>query len=89
MGGALAAMAGMVGAGLPDLSGAIVVIEARRLAGLGQVDRQLTQLIRSGAFDAVAAFALGRFHGAVCAASPFRERRPVCGMLGSEHGLLQ
>lgn len=64
MGGSLAALAGMVGTGLPDLSGAaIVVIEAQRLVGLGQVDRQLTQLIRAGAFDGIAAIALGRFHG--------------------------
>lgn len=63
IGGALAAMAGMVGAGLPDLSGAIVAIEAQRHVGLGHIDRQLTQLIRSGALDHVAGFALGRFHG--------------------------
>ena len=46
IGGALAAMAGMVGAGLPDLSGAIVAIEAQRHVGLGHVDRHLTR--RSG-----------------------------------------
>ncbi|OXR47117.1 putative murein peptide carboxypeptidase [Nocardia cerradoensis] len=63
IGGALAAMAGMVGAGLADLSGAIVAIEAQRHVGLGHIDRQLTQLIRSGALDHVAGFALGRFHG--------------------------
>ncbi|MGW6118312.1 S66 peptidase family protein [Nocardia sp. NPDC055165] len=63
MGGSLAAMAGMVGAGLPDLTDSIVLIEAQRQIGLGQIDRQLTQLIRSGAFDGIRAFALGRFHG--------------------------
>ncbi|WP_202807991.1 S66 peptidase family protein [Nocardia nova] len=63
VGGALAALAGMVGAGLPDLTSAIVAIEAQRHVGLGHIDRQLTQLIRSGALDRVEGFALGRFHG--------------------------
>jgi muramoyltetrapeptide carboxypeptidase len=63
MGGWLGALAGMVGAGLPDLNGAILLIEAERQVGLGQIDRQLTQLIRSGALDGIRGIALGRFPG--------------------------
>jgi len=63
MGGWLGALAGLVGVGLPDLSGAILLIEAERQVGLGQVDRQLTQLIRSGALDGIHGIALGRFPG--------------------------
>jgi muramoyltetrapeptide carboxypeptidase len=51
MGGNLTALAGMVGAGLPDLTGAILLLEAERQIGLGQIDRQLTQLINSGALN--------------------------------------
>ncbi|MBO0885012.1 MAG: LD-carboxypeptidase, partial [Mycobacterium sp.] len=63
MGGWLSALADMVGAGFPDLAGAIVLLETQRTIGLGQVDRQLTQLIRSGALDNIHAIALGRFPG--------------------------
>lgn len=63
MGGSLTALAGMVGVGLPDFDGAILLIEAERTIGLGQVDRQLTQLIRSGALDGIQGIALGRFPG--------------------------
>lgn len=63
MGGWLGALAGMVGAGLPDLTDAIVLLEAERQVGLGQIDRQLTQLIRSGALDGIRAIALSRFPG--------------------------
>ncbi|WP_406238472.1 LD-carboxypeptidase [Nocardia sp. NBC_01009] len=63
MGGWLGALAGMVGAGLPNLNGAILLIEAQRQVGLGQIDRQLTQLIRSGALDGLQGIALGRFPG--------------------------
>ncbi|WP_345494297.1 S66 peptidase family protein [Nocardia callitridis] len=63
MGGSLAALAGLVGAGLPDLTGAILLIEAERTIGLGQVDRQLTQLLRSGALAGIRGVALGRFPG--------------------------
>ncbi len=38
-------------------------IEAERSIGLGQIDRQLTQLIRSGSLRGVRGVALGRFPG--------------------------
>lgn len=63
MGGWLSALAGMVGAGLPDLAGAIVLLETQRTIGLGQIDRHITQLTRSGALDNIHAIALGRFPG--------------------------
>ena len=63
MGGNLSALAGMVGAGLPDLTGAILLLEAERQIGLGQIDRQLTQLINSGALSDIRAITLGRFPG--------------------------
>ncbi|MFF5099920.1 MULTISPECIES: hypothetical protein [Actinosynnema] len=52
-----------MGAGLPPLDGAILFLEAPRGIGLGQVDRQLTQLMRSGALRGVRGVALGRFPG--------------------------
>jgi len=63
MGGSLMAMATSVGAGLPDLDGAILLLETERPPGLGLgfIDRQLTQLLRSGALHGLAAVALGRF----------------------------
>lgn len=65
MGDHLTALATMVGAGLPDLDGAILLVELERPPGLGLgiVDRQLTQLLRSGALAGVRAVALGRFPG--------------------------
>ncbi|GAA2214438.1 LD-carboxypeptidase [Nonomuraea monospora] len=63
MGGHLGSMAGMAGAGLPRLDGAILLIEAERTVGIGQIDRQLTQLIRSGALEGLRGVALGRFPG--------------------------
>ena len=63
VGGNLRELAGRVGAGLPDMSGAILLLEDRRHVGLGQVDRNLTQLIASGALDGVVGVALGSFEG--------------------------
>jgi muramoyltetrapeptide carboxypeptidase len=63
LGGSLTAMRAMVGAGLPDLTGAIVVLDDVRLLGLGQVDRQLTHLRVAGAFDGIRGVAVGRFTG--------------------------
>ncbi|RSN29227.1 LD-carboxypeptidase [Amycolatopsis sp. WAC 04169] len=63
VGGNLGTLAHAVGIGLPSLSGAILFLEAERTMGLGQIDRQLTQLIRSGALDGVRGIALGRFPG--------------------------
>jgi muramoyltetrapeptide carboxypeptidase len=63
IGGSLQALAGMVGAGLPDLNETILLIEADRQVGLGQIDRRLTQLLCSGALDNIHGIALGRFPG--------------------------
>jgi muramoyltetrapeptide carboxypeptidase len=63
LGGNLTAIRNMIGAGLPDLDGAILLLEDRRTIGLGQVDRQLTHLLRSRALEGVRGIALGRFPG--------------------------
>jgi muramoyltetrapeptide carboxypeptidase len=63
VGGNLREIAGAVGVGLPSLDGAIVLLEEQRLVGLGQIDRQLTQLIRSGSLNGVVGVALGLFSG--------------------------
>lgn len=63
VGGNLGTVAHAVGAGLPSLAGTILFLEAERTIGLGQIDRQLTQLIRSGALDGVRGVALGRYPG--------------------------
>jgi muramoyltetrapeptide carboxypeptidase len=63
IGGNLTAVATSVGVRLPDLKGAILFLEAHREIGLGLVDRQLTQLVRSKVLDGVAGIALGSFHG--------------------------
>jgi muramoyltetrapeptide carboxypeptidase len=63
VGGSLAALRAGVGAGLPRLAGTVLLLTDKRVLGLGQVDRQLTQLIRSGALAGVRAVAVGRFTG--------------------------
>ena len=63
VGGNLRELAGRVGVALPDLRGAILLLEDRRHVGLGQVDRNLTQLIASGALDGMVGVALGSFDG--------------------------
>jgi len=63
VGGNLTALATSVGVDLPSLDGVVLLLEAPRTIGLGLVDRQLTQLRRSGALDGVAGVALGRFPG--------------------------
>jgi muramoyltetrapeptide carboxypeptidase len=63
VGGNLREVAGSVGVRLPSLAGAILFLEEFRMIGLGQVDRQLTQLIRSGVLDGVHGVALGLFTG--------------------------
>lgn len=63
VGGHLGTVAWSVGAGLPDLDGAILFLEAPRAVGLGHVDRQLTQLLRSGSLRGLRGVALGRFPG--------------------------
>jgi muramoyltetrapeptide carboxypeptidase len=63
VGGHLGTLAWSVGAGLPDLDGAILFLEAPRAVGLGHVDRQLTQLMRSGSLRGLRGIVLGRFPG--------------------------
>lgn len=63
VGGNLSAIRTMVGAGLPSLDGAIVLLSDKRIIGLGQVDRQLTHLLRSRSLDGVRGIVLGRFTG--------------------------
>jgi muramoyltetrapeptide carboxypeptidase len=63
VGGNLASISHLVGAGLPDLRGAILLLEDKRDMGLGRIDRQLTQLRRAGALDGLAGVALGLFTG--------------------------
>lgn len=63
VGGNLSTLCHMVGAGLPDLTGTILLLEDTREIGLGRVDRQLTQLRRAGALDGLAGVALGLFTG--------------------------
>jgi muramoyltetrapeptide carboxypeptidase len=60
VGGNLRELVGWIGAGL-ELTGAIVLLEDLRHVGIGQVDRHLTHLIRSGALADVAGLALGSF----------------------------
>ncbi len=63
IGGNLGTIAHAIGVGLPSLAGTILFLEAERTIGLGHIDRQLTQLIRSGALQGVRGVALGRFPG--------------------------
>ncbi len=63
LGGSMQAVAHMVGAGLPNLAGAILLLENPRAMGLGRIDRQLTQLRRAGAFNGIRGVALGLFTG--------------------------
>jgi muramoyltetrapeptide carboxypeptidase len=63
VGGHLGTLAWSVGTELPGLDGAILFLEAPRAVGLGHVDRQLTQLIRSGSLRGLRGVALGRFPG--------------------------
>ncbi|WP_353963413.1 hypothetical protein [Streptomyces sp. NBC_00140] len=63
MGGNLSAIRTETGAGLPSLQGAILFLEHQRGTGLGEVDRALTQLIRSRALEGLRGVALGQFLG--------------------------
>ncbi|MEV4012205.1 LD-carboxypeptidase [Nonomuraea angiospora] len=63
IGGNMSAVRTQAGAGLPSLEGAILFLEDNRGTGLGEVDRSLTQLSRSGALDGVRGIALGQFLG--------------------------
>lgn len=63
LGGSLGPLRAMLGAGLPSLDGAILLLTGERTQGLGQVDRQLTHLLRAGALGRVRGVAVGRFAG--------------------------
>lgn len=64
LGGSLGALRALVGTGLlPGLDGAILLLTGERTQGLGQVDRQLTHLIRAGVLGRVRGVAVGRFAG--------------------------
>ena len=63
LGGNLASMATSVGVRMPSMTGAILFLEDQRVVGLGTIDRQLTQLVRSGAVDGIVGVALGSFDG--------------------------
>lgn len=63
VGGNLRELAGRVGNGLPKLDGTILFLEDLRHVGVGQIDRNLNQLIASGLLDGVGGIALGLFAG--------------------------
>jgi muramoyltetrapeptide carboxypeptidase len=63
VGGNLSTVAHAVGSGLPPLDGAILLLEDERRIGIGRVDRQLVQLLRSGLLNNLAGVALGLFTG--------------------------
>ena len=60
VGGNLQGMANSVGVRMPSMDGAILFIEYHK-AGLGTIDRYLTQLRRSGVLDGIVGVALGSF----------------------------
>ncbi|MGL5930553.1 MAG: S66 peptidase family protein [Dermatophilaceae bacterium] len=102
VGGDLTAIRTETGAGLPDLGGALLLLEHQQGTGLGEVDRALTQLTRSGALNGLRGVALGQFLGfESCAGDPSlggwgvvdvlrdrltRLRVPVLGGLPVGHG---
>jgi muramoyltetrapeptide carboxypeptidase len=63
MGGNLDTVRGAVGADLPRMYGGILLIEVNHGTGLGMVDRQLTQLMRSGQLDGLRGVAVGQVVG--------------------------
>ena len=60
IGGNLQQVATSTGVRLPSMDGAVLFLEYHR-AGLGTIDRYLTQLLRSGALDGIVGVALGSF----------------------------
>lgn len=62
IGGNLDMVSTAAGWALPDLNGAILLLEAVNMH-IGQVDRQLTMLRKAGHLDGVAGIALGQFTG--------------------------
>ncbi|GAA1597028.1 LD-carboxypeptidase [Kribbella karoonensis] len=63
MGGNLDTVRGAIGVDLPSLNGGILLIELNHGTGLGMVDRQLTQLMRSGLLDGLRGVAVGQVIG--------------------------
>ncbi|MFI5710350.1 LD-carboxypeptidase [Kribbella sp. NPDC051620] len=63
LGGYLEAVRGAVGSDLESMDGGILLLEAPRGSGLGQIDRALTQLRRSGLLDGLLGVAVGQFTG--------------------------
>lgn len=63
VGGNLEMLARSVGILELDLRGHVLLLEAHRAAGLGMVDRALTQLMLSGSLDGITGVAVGRVHG--------------------------
>lgn len=61
--GRLSALRRMIGVGLPSLASAVLLLTDQRTIGLGQVDRQLTHLKRSGLLDGIRGVAVGEFTG--------------------------
>ncbi|KQV30659.1 LD-carboxypeptidase [Rhizobium sp. Root1203] len=62
IGGNLSMIATCAGWALPDLTGAILLIEAAGI-GIGQVDRELTMLRKARHLDRIAGVAIGQFTG--------------------------
>jgi muramoyltetrapeptide carboxypeptidase len=62
-GGNLELLARTVGVLDFDLKGHVLLLEANKAAGLGMVDRAMTQLMMSGALDGVTGVALGCLEG--------------------------
>jgi muramoyltetrapeptide carboxypeptidase len=62
LGGNLDMISTAAGWALPDLNGAILLLEAVNMH-IGQVDRQLTMLRKAGRLDGVTGIALGQFTG--------------------------
>ena len=62
-GGSIEMLARSVGVLPFDLRGHILLLEANRAAGLGMVDRALTQLLLSGSLVGITGIAVGRFDG--------------------------
>ncbi|MFG1812259.1 LD-carboxypeptidase [Kribbella sp. NPDC049174] len=63
MGGNLNTVAHAVGGELSSLDGGILLIEDNLGTGLGMIDRQLTQLIKSGLLDGLRGIAVGQLNG--------------------------
>lgn len=95
LGGNLDLISTAAGWALPDLNGAILLLEAVN-EELGSVDRQLTMLVNSGSLDGIAGIAVGQFtrfkmHGAWTIIDILRDRLsrmnvPILGGLPVGHG---